>query len=107
MLGRRVVPSDYPVMSYFLAGIPNNAAHSNAARLLIAFLMTRAGQDFEWDADGTDYHGLPGSKLAPIVAAYEARGAKFVDEVDVETEHPDLLKVQKQMLEALQASIQR
>ncbi|HUB97430.1 MAG TPA: ABC transporter substrate-binding protein [Stellaceae bacterium] len=100
-----IIPTDAACMAYFTAGIPNNSAHPNAARLLIAFLLSREGQDFEWDADGADYHGLPGSKIAAVMAKYRAQGVNFIDEVDVEEQHPELLDVQKRMLEALQESM--
>jgi ABC-type Fe3+ transport system substrate-binding protein len=102
-----IIPSDAACMAYFTAGIPNNSAHPNAAKLLISFLLSRGGQDFEWDADGTDYHGLPGSKIAAVMAKYRAAGVTFIDEVDVEEQHPELLQVQKDMLQALQESMQR
>jgi ABC-type Fe3+ transport system substrate-binding protein len=102
-----MIPSEGAGMAYFAAGIPNNSAHPNAAKLFIAFLLSRAGQDFEWEADGTDYHGLPGSKIAGEMAKYKARGISFIDEVDVEEQHPELMQVQKQMLQALQESMQR
>jgi iron(III) transport system substrate-binding protein len=102
-----MIPSEGAGMAYFAAGIPNNSAHPNAAKLFIALLLSRAGQDFEWDADGADYHGLPGSKIAAVMAKYQARGITFIDEVDVEEQHPELMQVQKEMLQALQDSMQR
>lgn len=102
-----VIPSEGAGLAYFTAGIPVNSAHPNAAKLFVVFLLSRAGQDFEWDADGTDYHGLPGSHIAAELAKYRDRAIKFIDEVDVEEQHPELLQVQKEMLQALQESMQR
>jgi iron(III) transport system substrate-binding protein len=102
-----MIPSEGAGMAYFTVGIPNNAAHPNAAKLFTVFLLSRAGQDFEWETDGTDYHGLPGSHIAAEMEKYKARGISFIDEVDVEEQHPELLQVQKDMLQALQESMQR
>jgi ABC-type Fe3+ transport system substrate-binding protein len=102
-----MIPSEGAGMAYFTVGIPTNSAHPNAARLFTVFLLSRAGQDFEWQTDGADYHGLPGSHIAAEIEKFKARGISFIDEVDVEEQHPELMQVQKEMLQALQESIQR
>ena len=58
-----------------------------------------------WESDGTDYYKLPGSKIAPEIEKYRARGVKFYDQVDTDLKHPHLLQVQREMFQAMQTSM--
>jgi iron(III) transport system substrate-binding protein len=102
-----VIPSEGAGMAFWPAAIPKNAAHPNAAKLFLIELMSREGQDFVWKTDATDFPGIPGSHIAPIIAQYKAKGIKFIDIIEAEIEHPEIQQAQKDMLKALQASIQK
>jgi iron(III) transport system substrate-binding protein len=102
-----VIPEEAGGMAFWPLGIPNNSANPNAARLFVTFLLTREGQDFVWESDGTDYYKLPGSKIAPEIEKYRARGIKFYDQVDTDLKHPHLLQVQREMFQAMQKSMAR
>jgi iron(III) transport system substrate-binding protein len=101
----QVIPSEGGAVFDWLAGIPKNAPHPNAARLYIAYLMTREGQDFVWQAMGADSELLPGSKMGPIVAGYRARGIKIYNTYDVQQKYPKLVDAsQKALTQLLQQS---
>ena len=102
-----IIPQEAGGMAAWPLGIPNNSAHPNAARLLVTFMLTREGQDFVWDSDGTDYYKIAGSHIAPEIEKYKARGVKFYDQLDVDVEHPELMKVQNEMFQAMQKSMQK
>ena len=102
-----VIPSEGAGMGFWVAAIPKNASHPNAAKLFITELLSPAGQDFMWRMDGTDFPGLPGSRIAKEVAKYKAKGIQFIDIIEAEREHPEIRQAQKDMLKALQDSMQR
>jgi iron(III) transport system substrate-binding protein len=77
-----VIPSDAAVLSYWYVGAPRHAAHPNAAKLWINYVMGRDGQDVLYQGAHADHHRVPGSHVAPDVEALEARGVKFT-EIDV------------------------
>jgi iron(III) transport system substrate-binding protein len=102
-----IIPREAGGMAFWPLGIPRNSAHPNAARLFIAYLLGREGQDFLWETDATDYHLLPGSHLAPEIEKYRTRGIRFFDQIDVETNHPETLKTQQEMFQAMQSAMQK
>jgi ABC-type Fe3+ transport system substrate-binding protein len=99
-----VIPAEGSVIRYWLAGVPLTARHPNAAKLFLAYLLSREGQDFVWQADGTDAYRLPGSQIAEVVRAYQARGVKFHEEMVLLEQHPEVLDYEKEMLAILQQS---
>lgn len=70
---------DFTTLSYFYGLVPSNAQHPNAAKLLIAYLVTEEGQRLQWDLWRADLHLLPGSKLADRLDAAVKNGAKPVE----------------------------
>ena len=102
-----VIPQEAGGVAAWPLGIPKNSAHPNAARLFVAFMLTREGQDFVWEADGTDYWRLPGSKIAPEMEKYRARGVEFIDQTQLEMDQPELLKTQARMFQALQQGMKK
>ena len=102
-----VIPQEAGGMASWPLGIPNNSAHPNAARLFVTFMLTREGQDVVWESDGTDYYKIPGSHIAPEIEKYKARGVKFYDQLDIDVEHPELMKVQNEMFQAMQKAMQK
>jgi len=102
-----VIPQEAGGVAVWPLGIPRNSAHPNAARLFVTFMLTREGQDFVWETDGTDYWRLPGSKIAPEMEKYRARGVKFIDQTQLEADQPEMLKVQGQMFQAMQQGLKK
>ena len=98
-----VIPSDGALITFWNAGIPNNTAHPNAAKLFVYFLLTPEGQEFVWDVQGSDSIFTPKSRIAPIIAAYKAKGVKFYyhsDALDSKT-----VSAERAMLKALKESV--
>ena len=102
-----IIPQEAGGMAMWPLGIPNNSAHPSAARLFVTYMLTREGQDFVWNSDGTDYYKIGGSHIAPEIEKYKARGVKFYDQLDVDAQHPELMKIQNEMFGALQKAMQK
>jgi ABC-type Fe3+ transport system substrate-binding protein len=74
----RVITPEYPLISYFYLAVPKNAAHPNAAKLFIAYMLSAEGQKVTYDMTLNDVHFLPGSQTGPAIAAVEQKfGFKF------------------------------
>jgi len=97
----QVIPVEGGAVFDWLAGIPKNAPHPNAARLYIAYLLSRDGQDFVWRTMGADSELLPRSKMAAIVQSYRARGIKIYNTYDVLLKDPKLVESSQKALTAL------
>ncbi len=74
-----VIPSDAAVLSYWYTAVPSHAAHPNAAKLWINYVMGREGQDILYEGAHADHHLVPGSHVAPDIEALQARGVKFTE----------------------------
>lgn len=99
------IPVEGGAVYDWLAGIPKNAPHPNAARLYIAFLLSRDGQNFVWQAMGADSELIPGSKMHAIVENYKARGIKIYNTYEVLQRYPKLVdSSQKALSQLLQQS---
>lgn len=72
-----VVPKDYAAQRYYYMSVPKNAAHPNAAKLFVAFILTSEGQKIVWTRDDTDLHTFPDSGMSKVIAAYEKEGITF------------------------------
>jgi ABC-type Fe3+ transport system substrate-binding protein len=97
-----VIPAEGAAIRLWVAGVPITAPHPNAAKLFLAYLLSRPGQDFVWATDGTDSYRIPGSKIREVIAEYEGRGVKFLEELTLQQDHPELLDWEKEMLTILQ-----
>ncbi len=77
----QIVPTDAASLVYWYMGVPKNAAHPNAAKLFINYVMTPEGQDITWKTSFDDQVLLPGSHSAAEVAKLKAAGVvmKSVD----------------------------
>jgi hypothetical protein len=62
-----IYPREATEINYISPGIPLTAAHPSAARLFIAYLLTREGQDDLWNLTGQDSDLMPGSHMAKVV----------------------------------------
>jgi hypothetical protein len=83
-------PREGTAIYAFAPGIPLTAAHPAAARLFIAFLLTREGQDILWDVMGGDNAGLPGSRMARVIADERRRGVRFINTFGLGVKHPEM-----------------
>jgi iron(III) transport system substrate-binding protein len=88
-------PKEGTAIYAFSPGIPLTAAHPNAARLFITYLLTPDGQKMLWDLFGCDNYKLPGSHMAPIIAAAKKKGVKFIDIYGIDVQHPELDEYQR------------
>jgi len=85
-----IYPKEGTAIYALAPGIPLTAAHPNAARLFIAYLLTRDGQKLLWDEFASDNYKLPGSHMATIIAAARKKGVRFVDIYGIDVQHPEL-----------------
>jgi iron(III) transport system substrate-binding protein len=88
-------PKEGTAVYAFSPGIPLTAAHPNAARLFVAYLLSSDGQKMLWDLMGCDNYRLPGSHMAPIIAAAKKKGVKFIDIYGIDVQHPELNDYQR------------
>jgi ABC-type Fe3+ transport system substrate-binding protein len=72
-----VVPADAALIQYRYVGVPRTAAHPNAARLWINYLLGREAQDTLFEVAQSDYYLLPGAKTAGAIEALQAKGVQF------------------------------
>jgi ABC-type Fe3+ transport system substrate-binding protein len=79
----QVIPADTAALVYWYMGVPKNAAHPNAAKLFIDYLMSREGQDILWKTSWDDQALLPGSHVAQAVDQLKSQGVTFRD-VDID-----------------------
>ncbi|HEY7065387.1 MAG TPA: ABC transporter substrate-binding protein [Chloroflexota bacterium] len=75
--------SDAPFAQLLYMAVPKNAAHPNAAKLWINYMLSREGQDVIYDTNFIDSHLVPGSKTAPWIAQLQAAGGKIM-EIDLD-----------------------
>ena len=78
----QVVPTDAAAMVHWYMGVPKNAAHPNAAKLFIDYVMSREGQDIMWKTSSDDEYLVPGSHNAGPIDALKAQGVNF-KEIDI------------------------
>jgi len=83
-------PKEGTAIYAFSPGIPLTAAHPNAARLFIVYLLSPEGQKMLWDEMGCDNYKLPGSHMGPIIAAAKKKGVRFIDIYGLDVTHPEL-----------------
>jgi ABC-type Fe3+ transport system substrate-binding protein len=86
----QMIPRDAAQIRYYYMSVPKNAAHPNAAKLMIAYMATRQGQDLLWKVDHTDLHLYEGSKIAPTVKKLQSEGVKLTEvSLDWIQSHPE------------------
>jgi iron(III) transport system substrate-binding protein len=74
-----VIPADMALVQYFYYLVPKNAAHPNAAKLWLNYVMSREAQDVMYDIEYSDQYRVPGSKSLGRIQQAEAAGVKFAD----------------------------
>lgn len=75
----QILLRDHMPVVYFYGTIPKNAVHPNAAKVLLAYLMTEEGQRLQWDLWRADLHLMQGSRIAERMNAVIKEGAKPIE----------------------------
>ena len=73
------VPADAAFLRYLYMGVPRRAAHPNAARLWINFLLGRDAQDTMFQHGFADHHLITGSRTFAEVDRATKAGVKFFE----------------------------
>jgi len=72
-------PSDGALLGYLYMGVPKNAAHPNAAKLWINYMLSREAQDIMYEQEFADHHLLAGSRTFAEVDKATKSGVKFYE----------------------------
>lgn len=99
-------PREGTQVFYVSPAIPNTVAHPNAARLFIAFMLTREGQDILWDQVGTDSDLVPGSHMV-IIAGLRKAGVKLIvgtQGTGLDVVHPEVTGYAKEINDIINQS---
>jgi iron(III) transport system substrate-binding protein len=76
----QVVPTDMLEVLHHWIGVPKHAANPNAAKLFVAFLVTKEAQEIIYKHERTDLHYLEGSRVARQLSEIQtATGQQFGD----------------------------
>lgn len=73
------VPSDAPFVRYLYMGVPKKAAHPNAAKLWLNYMVGRQAQDIMFQHEYADHHLIPGSRSFVEVDRATKAGVKFYE----------------------------
>jgi iron(III) transport system substrate-binding protein len=73
------VPADAAFLRYLYMGVPKTAAHPNAARLWINFMVSREAQDVMYQYEFADHYLIPGSRSFVEVDRATKAGVKFYE----------------------------
>ena len=73
------VPSDAAFLRYLYMGVPTRAAHPNAAKLWVNYMLGRQAQDLMFQHQFADHHLLPGSRSFGEVDRATKAGVKFYE----------------------------
>lgn len=73
------VPADAAFLRYLYMGVPKRAAHPNAARLWINFMLGRDAQDAMFQHGFADHHLITGSRTFAEVDRATKAGVKFFE----------------------------
>ena len=74
-----VIPSDAAMVTHRYCAVPKNGRSKAAAKLFCAFLMTKSGQEFQWNVDRQDSEKVPGTRYYKILQNLRATGVKPLD----------------------------
>ena len=97
-----ITPSDFAAQRYYYMVIPKNAAHPNAGKLFVAFLLTTEGQRILWKTGDYDLHTFPDSGMHRVIADYEAKGVKFREfTLDWWLQHPEVVAAQRKAVDII------
>jgi len=100
------VAADAPLIAPLYMAVPKNAAHPNAAKLWLNYLLSREAQDILLEVSFVDSHLVPGSGTARQIETLQASGVKFA-QLDVEFYQRNDEKELTRILADLQRIIQK
>lgn len=84
------IAADYPMIMYLYLAVPRTAAHPNAAKLWVDYLLSRPAQDILYKQEFQDSHLIEGSHTAADIQKLQAQGVKFVvDNVEFYRSHDE------------------
>ena len=97
----QILLRDHMPVTYFYGTIPKTAQHPNAAKILLAYLMTEEGQRLQWDLWRADLHLMPGSRIAERMDVAAKDGGKplavdekwFSSHPEVEANRAEVVKI--------------
>ncbi len=100
-----VAPGDAPLIAPLYMAVPRRAAHPNAAKLWINYLLSREGQDLTYDTDFADSPLIAGSRTARDIERSLPAGAQAAT-VDLDfyqrNDPEDLSRIQAEQIRILQ-----
>jgi len=74
-----VVPTDFMGLDHWYFGVPKHSRNPATAKLFIAWIMTKSGQDALYKSQGSDMYLLPGSRTAKVLDKIRKQtGQEFV-----------------------------
>jgi iron(III) transport system substrate-binding protein len=73
-----LIASDAAMAVDMYLAVPKNAAHPNAAKLWIDFVLSRAAQDIIYSHEFQDSDLIPGSNTAKLMSSIDTRGNAFI-----------------------------
>ena len=73
------VPADAAFLRYLYMGVPKKAAHPNAAKLWLNYIVGRQAQDIMFQHGYADHHLVPGSRTFAEVDRSTKSGVKFFE----------------------------
>ncbi len=98
--------SDYLNERFFYLAVPTNAEHPNAAKVMIAWLLTPDGQELSWRTWNEDLSMFPGSHAAKLIADAEAGGGKLRElSVAWWLAHPDSAEALDKVVKIFRAAV--
>jgi iron(III) transport system substrate-binding protein len=81
-------PREGTDISYMAPAIPNTAEHPYTARLLLAYMLSREGQDVLWDVMATDNWKIKGSHMGGVISDLRKSGVKMIESFGRDSETP-------------------
>lgn len=102
---RHVIPADFAAIRYYYMTVPTNAAHPNAAQLLITFLHTPEGQKLIWKLRRSDLDTYADGQMTNVISAYQAKGIVFHKfTIAWYLDHPEIRQVAGQVAKIISRS---
>src|SRR5262249_8950377 len=80
---QQVIPTDAAIIGHWYMAVPKHAAHPNAAKLWVNYVLGREAQDIMYDLTYQGHNLVPGSRAERDIEELKASGIKFF-ELDVE-----------------------
>ena len=104
----QLIPADFAKISYYYFGLPQHAANPNAAKVYMAYMVSKEGQKLAWDTWKADVPSLPGSMMVNRINKIKKQGINL-REYDFAwwIAHPEMRAAKKEMRNILIKSRQK